>query len=211
MKTKFILSSFIFSLLILVSSCTDSINDLVYENETIDLSDMKIDLGKMDCDEPVILYNYKKDGVEDFSKLAENIDNLISEAQEEINLNPEITAINLLISKNSEAIYLDSYVLLNDETESIIGIKHFGKDYETKNHSERFDYLDLSVKASPCPEGWTNLGKCSNTSKKKELENCIGGLLGEYYAENINKVGDCAKTMVKVRLLSTIVCGKKCD
>ncbi|MEM6816772.1 MAG: hypothetical protein AAF600_20680 [Bacteroidota bacterium] len=61
--------------------------------------------------------------------------------------------------------------------------------------------------AGDCPEGYDDLGSCSNIGNTAD---CVAEKVGDYYRDNLTGVGDCAQTRVKVGAFSTRVCGKTC-
>jgi len=170
-------------IIILSASCQDNevIKDDTVSEMQIDLSGMKIslDLGSI---------NNQSELDKSFKLLSEEAESMKEE-------NKNIGFINYNLELQGENIYL-------------IGIAIYNKDGKlVKSESKNNNIRSPGTITAACPEGYEELGACSNFSG---TEDCIADKVGNYYRDNLNSIGDCAQTRVSVGVTRTTVCGKTC-
>lgn len=118
------------------------------------------------------------------------LSNEISEIRDE---NEEVESIVLFISNDDKKIILDGYQLISNEDKTI----------EFKSNTR----LKEPIPAGSCPDGFTDLGTCSNFG---DTEECIAGKVSAHFSNTLAGPGDCSTVQVKIGTLSSRVCGGGC-
>lgn len=138
--------------------------------------------------------------VSNLSKLDKNLQKILGEIK---NFEDGSTIVYKLNLKNQK-IYLIGYGIYNTKSK-LVRSEMINSVSNAKIGSPVFKPT-LSL-AAPCPNGFTNLGKCSNFGN---TDDCLADKTQGYFSSNLSSPGDCAQVMLRVGAFNTRACGKTC-
>jgi hypothetical protein len=140
-------------------------------------------------------------GVSNLSKLHKNLQKIV----DEINNFEEGFTIVYKLNLKRQKIYLTGYGIYNTKNK-LVEIKVLNNENNAKTGSPVF--VPSISPASPCPDGYPNLGTCSNFGSG--TEDCLSDLAQDYFSSNLSSPGDCAQVMLTVGTFNTRACGESC-
>lgn len=185
-------------LIIILNACHDD-NTLIDENDlSLDLSQLKISLQKLDLNKPQVVFSYKnakeaQEKSQSFIKIiSKEIDDLIESKEQVTNV------LFTLSFKNSTATLRDIYVV-NLKDKMVLN------DSSLLKSSTDTDW-DSVLNGASCPDGWTDQGTCSGRK-------CIADTTAQILQDpegGINSNGDCVEIQYNRGLLSVRICSKPC-
>ncbi len=195
MKRTVLTLSFV---LLVFFSCTqdESVSDIQQSKDLIE--NVPIEFGSLDLSKGVPLAK-----TNDSKGITASLKMLFSEINEMKNKNKEIGEVVLHLSEMSGVVTLQGYHLISKD-QKILEFRHSSLSSQTES---RWPNPIFILPAAACPNGYTDLGSCSNFG---DTEECVGELISDHFSNSLNAPGDCANAQVQVGVLNTRVCGSTC-